>query len=625
MADETWAAQPLRFEDALSLLDANFAFRSPGGAGGARAYRHTPNGSEVRVSSTPEGVLVQVSRTIPGLQQFAPGSEDGEHDGAVHRYLVQTLQDLEKVVQELHGENVASPEQAVSRTSPSMSIPRASPTKLRATNTVLYGPPGTGKTYLAANRAVALCDGSLPSEVDRARVMQRYEELRKEGRISFVTFHQSYGYEEFVEGLRPQTNAEGQVTYSVVPGVFRRACQSAKLHELVEPGLSGKSIRQRTVYKMSLGQSGSAEGRKVFQYGVENGCVLLGWGDDIDFSRCEDAGAINARVQAANPPKSPESHARYVQVFKHDVQVGDLIVVSLGNKRFRGVAEVTGEYEFLEEGPFHQIRAVKWLAIFDAGVPVTEIYDRDFTASALYKLASAGLRYERLEALLSGQRREEGEAKPHVLIIDEINRANVSKVFGELLTLLEPDKREGEVNAITLTLPYSGDEFCVPSNLHVLGTMNTADRSIALLDTALRRRFDFEEVMPDPAVLHGVLVEGVDLERLLRALNERVEAIYDRDHTLGHAYFMNVRTLEDLERVFRRKVLPLLQEYFYENWSNIRRALNDLGDGDFVCRNVRAPIRTEDEEFASDEPAVFYRLNDRPFPVAAYRRIYEGA
>ncbi len=316
---------------------------------------------------------------------------------------------------------------------------------LDTANIILYGPPGTGKTFRTAELAVELCEGLF--QLARMEVRARYEKLQKEGRITFVTFHQSYGYEEFIEGLRPQISSNGQVVYGVLPGVLKRACELAR----------------------------SA---------------------DVD------------------------------------------------------------------------------------------------------------------------------DRRPHVIIIDEINRANISKVFGELITLIEPDKRAGAPNAVTVRLPYSGEDFSVPSNLHIIGTMNTADRSIALLDTALRRRFEFVEVMPDPALLRGVDVDGVDLEQLLRALNERIEVLYDRDHTIGHAYFLGVTTLAELESVFRRKVLPLLQEYFVENWAKVRRVLNDLGDGDFIRRVTRPALASGDDDGDQDEPTFVYSVNPMEFPVHAYQRIY---
>jgi len=502
------------------------------------------------------------------------------------------------------------------------SISREFKNMSETTNTILYGPPGTGKTYETASRAVMLCDGAVPSS--RAELMTRYEELRKEERISFVTFHQSYGYEEFVEGLRPEVK-DGLVTYSVRPGIFRELCSAAKRSQLVKPGLTGKPLAERKVFKMSLGVAGSPEGKLVFQDSVSNGVVLLGWGDNVDFSDCEGSTAMKSKLEDIGGHENPESQARYMSVFKDELSVSDLIIVSQGNSAFRAIAEVTGEYEFLEAplgGRFHQSRPVRWIAVFEGNRPVEEIYHRKFMQSALYKLQPEHLKTSALEGLINLQ---SGLGKQDfVLVIDEINRANISKVFGELITLLEPDKREGEINAITLKLPYSGAEFSVPSNLHVIGTMNTADRSIALLDTALRRRFEFEEMIPDPSILSGVVVEGVDLEKLLTALNDRIEALFDRDHRIGHAFFMGVKDQDGLEKVFRRKVIPLLQEYFYENWSNVRRALNDYGSGDFVVSTKLAQLPPDGDESFSDEPRVVYRVNETPFPLAAYQRIYGG-
>jgi 5-methylcytosine-specific restriction protein B len=488
-------------------------------------------------------------------------------------------------------------------------------------NTILYGPPGTGKTISTFARAVQICDGVVPAT--DADIFRRYEVLREDNRVVFVTFHQSYGYEEFVEGFRPARDANGQVAFELRPGPFRLACEAAKRKQWQTPGLSGKPLEERAVFKMSLGARGSEQGREVFQYCLEHRCVLLGWGDDIDFIDCADYQAIRGRAREWGVEDGKlDSPSEYVNRFKHDVKIGDLIIVSDGAQAFRGIAEVTGEYEFLDDErvDFHQMRRVKWLAVYEKSRSHKEIYEKQFAMSSLFRLNGEWLNYPALKELLA-EARQEDKAKPHVLIIDEINRANISKVFGELITLLEPDKRENGSYPVTLKLAHSGHDFSVPGNLYLLGTMNTADRSIAMLDTALRRRFDFEELMPDPERLRDLTIDGIDLKALLTALNERIEALYDRDHTIGHGFFMHVHSLTDLEQVFRRKVLPLLQEYFYDNWVNIVRALNDdEQNGDFIQRQaLKVPASADDGE--ADFERYAYRVNTAPFPVRAYLRL----
>jgi 5-methylcytosine-specific restriction protein B len=373
---------------------------------------------------------------------------------------------------------------------------------------------------------------------------------------------------------------------------------------------------------MSLGAAGTSEGRHVFQACIENGIVLLGWGDNIDFSECENSDEILKKATESNVFENPKVAAGYIDTFKHNVRVGDIIVASHGNRAFQAIGEVIDEYEFLEAPlaeHFHQKRAVRWLAVYEAKRPVEEIYDKNFSQSALYTLNHTGVRFDVLESLLKEQ--QSAINIPFVLIIDEINRANISKVFGELITLLEEGKREGNTNALTVKLPYSGDEFCVPANLYVIGTMNTADRSIALLDTALRRRFEFKELQPDVGALTDEPVEGVDLRRLLKAINERIEYLYDRDHTIGHAYFIGVQSLSELDVVFRRKVIPLLQEYFYENWSKVRAVLND-SVGDFIKAQDDIPAGLTAFVDGYD-PKLRYRVNSEPFTQSAFAKIYE--
>jgi 5-methylcytosine-specific restriction protein B len=618
VAEESYMTS-LGWEEASQTLDFNFVFRSVSVKGGWRSYRKTANGKSLWAKPINGAVAVAVDEPITALLEtyspdcVAPAS-------GLQCYLISERHQLECAIAAVTASAVRLPHQAKSSDdSAPVQHQKLGTALTMATNTILYGPPGTGKTYATTRKAVELCDGQVPYRDDE-EIRQRFEQLRLEGRVSFVTFHQSYGYEEFVEGLRPVIK-EGQIAYEVLPGAFKRACQAASLRGQITPGLTGKPLKERTLYKMSLGASWNQEGVKVFEYCVHNSCVLLGYGNDIDFSDCSNRDGIVTKINAEglNLIKLP-SHINAIERFKHEVHVGDLILVSSGNKLFRAIAEVTGEYEYIEDAPFHQMRAVRWLAVFEPGIPAGDLYGRGVTMNSLYTLNPDALRYDQIESLLASQA-ESDPQQPHVLIIDEINRANISKVFGELITLIEPDKREGQFNAITVKLPYSGEDFSVPSNLHLLGTMNTADRSIALLDTALRRRFDFEELMPNPALLSAIAIDGVDLGKMLGAMNERIEALYDRDHTIGHAYLIGVRSIEDLDRAFRRKILPLLQEYFYENWSKVRRVLADVGDGDFVRRELKV-TPTDGEHDFQEEPFVVYGVNPEPFPVSAYRRIY---
>lgn len=514
----------------------------------------------------------------------------------------------------------SSPNRADKKTDDFKGAPMKSPavSLTKPQNLIFYGPPGTGKTFTTTRKAVELCIPGWPASKDDSETRLKFDELRADGRISFVSFHQSYGYEDFIEGLRPQTNPAGHISYAILPGAFKKACASARLPSLVAPGLTGKALKDRSIYKMSLGASWSDEGVQVFKYCLENHCVLMGWGQDIDFSECKTSDEItNLLKQDAPNLEKLKSHASFVYRLKHELKVGDIIVVSNGNSSFRAIAEVTGDYAFDEEGPFHQSRPVKWLAVFEGGRPASEINSKDFTMRSLHLLRNPN--YEALENLIS-PKRDTQDTLSHVIVIDEINRANISKVFGELITLLEPDKREGMANATSVRLAYSGEEFSVPANLHVLGTMNTADRSIALLDTALRRRFEFIELPADPLQL-PTDVEGINLRALLTALNERIECLYDRDHTIGHAYLMNVTTLVELEQAFRVKIIPLLQEYFYEDWSKVKAVLNDSANR-FIETITSTPSGLKEFLQDAEAPPRYKVCSD--FTVEAFRNIYEA-
>ena len=456
-------------------------------------------------------------------------------------------------------------------------------------NQILYGPPGTGKTYHTIEAAVKAAEPEF-SWKTRDELKAKYDELVTAKRIRFVTFHQSYGYEEFVEGLRAVSNQDNQIEYPIQSGIFKQICQDATASAINQPATLKSNAK---IWKLSID---GVKSSRVRDYCFENNIAAIGWGDTGDMSS-EERGAEEQDYFESLGALAKSS----IMEFSNRMAEGDIVVCVKGQWSIQAVGVVSGDYQFREEGvedrsDFCHVIPVDWLAT-ELDVNLYELNDNTrltlktcyqltrFTSIELYEvLEKSGVKlksYSQADSNLEKHRNKQN----YVLVIDEINRGNISKVFGELITLIEPSKRKGQEEALELTLPYSGKPFSVPDNLYIIGTMNTADRSLAMMDTALRRRFDFIEMMPEPKLLQGALVKGIDLEQLLSVLNQRIEILYDREHTLGHAFFMPVKALVDageqgkafnvLVSVFKNKVIPLLEEYFFEDWSKIRLVLAD--------------------------------------------------
>lgn len=488
-------------------------------------------------------------------------------------------------------------------------------------NLILYGPPGTGKTYRTALEAVKLCDPDaeyLSTQEGRTALMKRYRELEAEKRIAFVTFHQNYDYETFVEGLRPETgeNEGGSAGFRLEAraGIFREICALADLARTRAASSTSTmsfEFSGRRFWKMGQGAIGSED--DVYDAAVANSYIALGWGGSINWSdeRFSNFDAIKAEWLAQNPDDTTPSNWTQTWPFRCEMEIGDIVIVPYGNTAFRAIAEVIGDYRFepSAEGYYAHRRDVRWLLTLDEPLPLDTIVDGNFTMRTLYSLQSKRVNLQALGRLIVGDDAaplSDGIPDQFVLIIDEINRANISKVFGELITLIEPDKRLGMPNELTLTLPYSKKrDFGVPSNLHIIGTMNTADRSIALLDTALRRRFNFREMAPEPNLLADSSERtGIDLVRLLTTINQRIEYLIDREHRIGHAFFIGCDTADQVHAAMRDKVIPLLQEYFFEDWSRIHAV---LGDGFIGSVTLKCPLGDGD-----DRKSWFVRLEKQP-------------
>lgn len=496
-------------------------------------------------------------------------------------------------------------------------------------NRILFGAAGTGKTYHSINHALSIIENK-PLEVleqeDRTALKVRFDQYKEQGQIKFVTFHQSFSYEDFVEGIRAESieDSEGSkhIEYPVLSGVFKSICDAATVKTEVENHDTQFEAHKNQIWKMSLGRAGTDE--EIYQYCIQNNCVLLGWGDDLDFSPAQNKKQIENLMDDngySEYRKKYPSASRFVNDFKNKIKVGDLIIVSDGNHKFRAIAEVTGDYSVLAVGDdapdYVQKRAVKWLNIFKPSLSVEHLFNKVLSQQTIYNLANA-INLQKLKNILTNKVEVDVSHQNFVLIIDEINRGNISRIFGELITLIEDSKRQGAEEELSVTLPYSKEEFTVPSNVYIIGTMNSSDRSLTGLDIALRRRFTFVEMPPQPELLNDIEVEGLNIAELLEVINQRIEVLLDRDHCIGHANFMSLKkqpTLEHLAVIFKQKIIPQLQEYFFDDWAKINLVLFDNG---MIVENKEIniaglfPSNTGEDRHYSEQKKI-WKINEDAF------------
>lgn len=450
-------------------------------------------------------------------------------------------------------------------------------------NTILYGPPGTGKTYNTVIYSVAIIEKKpidvLEKEADENydAVKDRFDKYKESGRIAFTTFHQSYGYEEFIEGIKPQMSegeVESDLDYSVEPGIFKEFCEKACTPVQGDENNYGLN-KSPVVWKVSL--SGSYD-NPIREECLKNNHIRIGW-DSYGKEITEDMTYENGGKSVLN-------------AFMNKMKIGDIVLSCYTASTIDAIGVVTGDYEWDDSfDEYKRVRNVDWIV---KGIQENVVELNGGSAMTLSTVYRMKITVGDVVKLINKVKTGDSDAKDiknednYVFIIDEINRGNISKIFGELITLIEDTKRIGAKEEMKVELPYSPNKpFGVPKNVYILGTMNTADRSIALMDTALRRRFSFVEKMPDSQILRKIGADRVesngqvlDVAEMLDVINRRIEYLYDREHTIGHAFFRKLKddnSIETLAKIFEKSVIPLLQEYFYEDYSKIQLVLGDDG------------------------------------------------
>jgi len=461
-------------------------------------------------------------------------------------------------------------------------------------NQILFGPPGTGKTYNTINKAIAIANPGFDLNQERTEIKKEFDRLMEEGQIVFTTFHQSMNYEDFIEGIKPVIEPEKEgdpISYQIEHGIFRNLCIEASF--AIAQLRESKTTEEVLDFSILYDAFAESVEEKIL-HGEEYELKTKTGGKVLVDSISQYGNFIIKHLDGTR--SYTVSKKRLTKLQSAIKNLGD---VSNINNQFREI--IGGSNASAYWAVLNAIREHKEKTQENS----TNKEPRTYTFS------------DKKEVVLSLSKSDyvNKNVKSFVLIIDEINRGNVSQIFGELITLIEDDKRLGKDEALEVTLPYSKEKFGVPPNLFIIGTMNTADRSVEALDTALRRRFCFEEVPPKPELikqegkLENGILDDIKLNLLLDTINKRIEKLLDKDHQIGHSYFMSVENLADLQSAFQNKIIPLLQEYFFGDYGKIGLVIGE-GFVELVKNNENIFADFEEYDTSSFAERNIYRIKN---------------
>lgn len=448
-------------------------------------------------------------------------------------------------------------------------------------NIILYGPPGTGKTF-ATRKIIDYYEKKYFNS------SASYQAAESEGRVKVITFHQSYSYEEFIEGIRPVLNDEdgSKIGYRLENGIFKEHCINAE-KELIKRKNNATYIdmihSESAIWKVSLGERKLDQ---IFDECIKSGDIAIGWLDELDLSDMNYEDILNELGEESEFGNKPTQNANTINAFVNEMTIGDIVFVYDSQQTIRMIGVIKEGYRYDSKFSYRHRRGVEWFKDLNYPINIHQYNGyKNLTMKTVYQLVrvtmSDVLEMITIHSIQKQSYDDKKEIRPYYMIVDEINRGNIAKIFGELITLIEQDKR----GKLKVALPYSKKEFSVPVNLVIIGTMNTADRSIAAIDTALRRRFTFVELDPDASVIakydNPIVNDTIDLTKLLNAINEKIMEHYDRDHRIGHAYFMGIESLSNFYQTWYYKILPLLSEYFYNDVDTMRSVVGKVFFDDY--------------------------------------------